>query len=102
MMTKEDWNAVYFTVMPILGVGVSAIGVAIGLLALQRSQAQAAGVGSLEPTGYAPLGVSVRKIHYADSQVLVEVRNPGEWHELRDFIQPESPDVRRIVRSLYG
>jgi hypothetical protein len=101
MITKEDWNTVYFTVIPLLGVGVSAVGVAIGLLALQRSQAQAVGIGSLEPaTGYAPLGVNTPKVHYADSQVLVEVRNPGEWHELREFINPLDPGVQRIYHQV--
>ena len=101
MMTKEDWNTVYFTVIPLLGVGVSAVGVAIGLLALQRSQAQAVGIGSLEPaTGYAPLGVNTPKVYYADSQVLVEVRNPGEWHELREFINPLDPGVQRIYHQV--
>jgi len=101
-MKEEGWNNVYFSTMAILGVGVSALGVAIGLLALQRPQAQAVGVGSLEPSGNAPLGVNIPRVRYDRGQVLVEVRNPGEWHELREFVQPGSPDVRRIVRSLYG
>ena len=101
-MTKEDWNTLYYTVMPILGVGVSAFGVAIGLLALERSKVQTAGVGSLGRPGHVPLGVNTPRVHYDNGLVLVEVRNPGEWHELREFIQPANPDVVRIVRSLYG
>lgn len=100
-MDKEQWNNVYFSTMAMASVAVGALGVAIGLLALERSQARAAGLGSLEPaTG--PLGVNIPRVHYDNGQVLVSVRNPGEWRELREFIQPNSPDILRIVRSLYG
>lgn len=99
-MTKEEWNSVYFSTMAMASVAVGALGVSIGLIALQRSQA-AAGLGSLEPpTG--PLGVNIPRVHYDNGQVLVSVRNPDEWHDLREFIQPGSPDVMRVVRSLSG
>lgn len=58
------------------------------------------GVGSLDLA--AGLGVNVPKVHYDDGRIFVEVRNPGEWHEVRDFIQPTSPDIVRIVSSFSG
>ncbi len=103
MATKEEWNNVYFSAMAIASVAVGALGVTIGLLALKRSQAEAAGVSSLETTGYAPLGVNIPKVHYDNGQVLVSVRSPGEWHDIRDFVQPASPEViSTINRALYG
>jgi len=77
MVTKENWNAPVFTLDHI----------------------QSTGLGSLER---ASLGVNIPRVRYDNGQVLVEVRNPGEWHELREFVQPASPDIIRIVRSFYG
>ena len=71
-------------------------------LMVALSQIHLVGVGSLERPSHAPLSVDIPRVHYDNGQVLVEVRNPGEWHELREFIQPTSPDIMRIVRSLYG
>jgi len=103
MATREEWNNVYFSTMAIASVTLGALGVTIGLLALKRSQAEAVGVGSLETTGYAPLGVNIPRVHYDNGQVLVEVRKPGEWHNIREFVQPLNPDVvNTINRALYG
>ncbi|MBA7475772.1 hypothetical protein ES707_11145 [subsurface metagenome] len=33
------------------------------------------------------------RVRYADGRYLVAVRYPGEWHEIREFIQPDNPDV---------
>jgi hypothetical protein len=103
-MDKEQWNNVYFSTMAMASVVVGVLGVVVGLLALQRSQPQATGVGSLEPpTGYAPLGVNIPRVHYDDGEVLVQVRNPGEWHDIRDFVQPANPEVNSAInRALYG
>lgn len=101
MATREEWNNAYFSTMAIASVAVGTLGVAIGLLALKRSQAEAVGVGSLEPLTYTPLGVNIPKVHYDDGRVLVQVRNPGEWHDIREFIQPDA--VLRIAEGLiYG
>lgn len=101
-MTKEDWNTVYFSTMAMASLAVGALGVVIGLLALERSQAQAAGLGSLEPPA-GPLGVNIPRVHYQDGQVLVQVRNPGEWHNMREFVQPGNPEITRIINGvLYG
>ena len=103
MANKEEWNNVYFATMAIASVTLGALGVTISLLALKRSQAEAVGVGSLETTGYAPLSVNIPKVHYEDSQVLVQVREPGKWYDIREFVQPDNPDVVNTVsRALYG
>ena len=95
-MDKEQWNTVYFSAMAIASVTLGALGVAIGLLALKRSQAEAVGVGSLEITALS-LGVNIPKVHYDDGQVLVQVRNPSEWHDIREFVQPNNPEVVSII-----
>lgn len=101
MVTKEEWNAVYSNVMPILGVGISTLGAALAFLALLRYQAQAAGLGSREPVPVASaLSVNIPKVHYQDSQLLVEVRQPGEWHDIREFIDPYDPNVQRIYHQV--
>jgi len=30
---------------------------------------------------------------YQDGQYLVSVRYPGQWHDLREFVQPDNPEV---------
>lgn len=102
-MPKEDWNNVYFAVMAVTSVAVGTLGVAIGLLALQRAQAQTTGLGGLEPTGYTPLDVNIPKVHYENGDVLVETRAPGEWHKLREFVQPGNPYLNQAIReALHG
>lgn len=99
---KENWDNIYFAVLPLVGVVISTVGVAVGLLALKRSQAEAIGVGALEPTALS-IGVNIPRVHYEDGQVLVQVREPGKWYELRDFVQPLNPEVARIVGGIvYG
>ncbi len=104
MATKDEWNVLYTNVMPVMGVLVSALGVTLAFLVLLRSQSQAAGVASRERLPVSSsLAVNVPEVHYEDGQVLVEVRNPGEWHDIRDFVQPANPEVVRMVRGMsYG
>jgi len=33
------------------------------------------------------------RVQYRDGLYYVAVRNPGEWHEIREFIQPGNPDI---------
>jgi len=42
-----------------------------------------------------------QRVFYQDGQYLVSVRYPGQWHDLRDFVQPSNPDVLAIF-SRYG
>ena len=92
---KDEWTDAYSLVIPMLGIIISALGVSFSLLALTRSEAQT--VGNLEPpTGVA---VDIPKVRYSDSQVFVEVRNPGEWRELREFVQPDAPYLTHVIRE---
>ena len=98
-MTREDWNTVYTIVMPLVGVAISAIGVAISVLRLR--QGEAVGVGSLEPPS--GVAVDVPRVHYQDGQILLSVRNPGEWQEIRGFIRPNDPILTHaIMEALNG
>jgi len=93
---KDEWTDAYSLVIPMLGIIISALGVSFSLLALTRSEAQT--VGNLEPpTGVA---VDIPKVRYSDSQVFVEVRNPGEWYALRDFINPMDPRVQQVYHQV--
>ena len=98
-MIKEDWDNVYFGTMALASVAIGALGVTIGLLSLQRSQA--VGLGSLEPLGYTPLAVDVPRVHYEDGQVFVDVRD-GTWHELREFVQPSDLYVTHAIMEALG
>lgn len=92
---KDEWTESYSLVMPMLGVIIGVVGVSLSLLALTR---QTQTVGGLEaPTGVA---VDVPKVRYSDSQVFVEVRNPGEWHPITSFVQPNDPWVKQIVAQV--
>ncbi len=68
------------TLVPVV-TGITSI--ALGLLALTRSS---------------PLG---RRAYHLDGQYLVSVRYPGQWHDLRSFVQPNNPDVIAVY-SQYG
>jgi len=93
---KDEWTDAYSIVIPMVGIVIGALGVGLSWLALTRSQTQA--VGGLEaPTGVA---VDVPKVRYSDSQVFVEVRNPGEWHPITSFVQPNDPWVKQIVAQV--
>jgi len=104
MVTKEEGNVLHMNVMPIVVLGVGALGVSLGFLALLRSQSQAAGVAGREPVTTVPaLGIAIPQVRYHDGQVIAELRNPGEWHDIRDFVQPTNPAVIRMVREIaYG
>lgn len=91
---NEDWNEAYSVVMPLLGVVISVLGVALTLLTLY-SRAQ--GVGGLEPAS--GVAVDVPRVRYSEGNVLVDVRD-GNWYKLQDFVQPLNPEVIRIVRSI--
>lgn len=99
MITKADWDNAYSNTMPMVAVAVGILGVAISLLTLQRQPAQGAGVSSLEPPRYSPLSVPVPRVHYENGQYLVSVRSPGEWHELREFVQPDNPYLTHVIRE---
>ena len=45
--------------------------------------------------------LSGQRVYYEEGQYLVAVRYPGQWHELREFVQPSNPDVLAIY-SQFG
>ena len=64
------------------------------------SQIQLVGVGSLETPFYTPLGVDIPKVRYQNGDILVSVRSPGEWHDIRDFINPMDPSVQQVYHQV--
>jgi len=42
---------------------------------------------------------SGQRVYYQDGQYLVNVRY-GQWHDLRDFIQPSNPDVLAVYYGI--
>jgi len=89
--SDQQWNTAYASTMAMASVLFGALGVSLSLLALTRSQA----VGSLARLGR--VDVDVPRVHYSDDQVFVEVRNPGEWREMRDFIRPDDPALTHAI-----
>ena len=81
MRTKEQWDRAFELTVPIASVGIGALSVALGIMALSGPR----------------LG---QRIYYEDGQYLVAVRYPGQWNELRDFVQPDNPDVIAVCSQI--
>jgi NO-binding membrane sensor protein with MHYT domain len=98
-MADRDWDNVFFATMAVASVVVGTIGVALVLTLRPQSSA-----GELvnQVSDAIPLSVAVPKVHYQNNEYLVSVRDPGEWRELREFVQPYNPAVINIVGRLYG
>lgn len=77
MITKGEWDRAFELTMPMLSVGVGTLSVALATIALVRSSPG-------------------QRVYYRDGQHMVSVRYPGQWYDLRDFIQPDNPDVIAI------
>ncbi|GAI68460.1 unnamed protein product [marine sediment metagenome] len=75
MRTKEEWDRAFELTVPVAGVAIGALSVVAGVLALW----------TLRPPG--------QRIYSQDGQYLVAVRYPGQWNDIREFIQPANPDV---------
>lgn len=41
-----------------------------------------------------------RRAHYQGGQYLVSVRYPGQWHDVRQFVQPDNPDVLSVYSEI--
>jgi len=82
-MEKEEWDRAFLRVLPVASLGIGVLGVALGIWTLQRSS---------------PLG---QRAYYEDGHYLVAVRHPGQWNDLRDFVQPSNPDVVTVYHQ-YG
>lgn len=83
MRTKEEWDRTFSKLADVGGIAFGSLSVVLGIMAL---------------SGSSPLG---QRIYYLDGQYLVSVRYLGQWHDLRDFVQPDNPDVIAIY-SQYG
>ncbi len=91
MKTKEEWDRAFELTVPVAGVAIGALSVAIGIMYLR---------GSIS------LG---QRVYYQDGQYLVSVRYPFQWNDLREFVQPDNPDILALYsevgpdpRSLYN
>lgn len=40
------------------------------------------------------------RVQYRDGQYLVSVRYPGQWNEIREFVQPDNPDVIAVYSQI--
>ena len=79
MITKEQWDKIFLTLVPVV-TGTTFI--ALGLWALTRPS---------------PLG---QRVYYQDGQYLVSVRYFRQWNEIRNFVQPSNPDVVAIYSQI--
>jgi len=63
----------------------------------------AIGIGTAVVVAIAVAGrvLTERRVYAQDGQYLVSVRYPGQRHDLREFVQPDNPDVLAVY-SQYG
>jgi len=78
LISKEEWDRAFLRALPVASMGMGVFSAAMAILTLQR---------------YGPLG---QRVHYEDGRYLVSVRYPGQLHDIRDFVQPDNPDVLAI------
>lgn len=80
-MTKEEWDQLFHTLMPVLSLGIGAISVALGTMAAFRKKA------------------AEQRVSYESTRYLFDVRY-GELHDPRDFVTPNDPSVQWIYRQV--
>lgn len=80
---EEEWNRSFLRVLPVASLGLGVLSTIMAILTLQR---------------YKPLG---QRVYSQDGTYLVNVRYPGQWHDIRSFVQPTNPDVVTIYHQ-YG
>ncbi len=78
--TEEEWNRALELTLPLVLAGVGVLSLAITIMDFRSRVAQ--------------------KVFYQDGQYLVSVRYPGQHHELRDFVQPDNPDVLAVYAQI--
>ena len=81
-MIREEWDKVFHNLMPVISMGLGSLSVAIALLSFWRA------------------GILGQRV-YQNGQYLVSVRYPGQRHDLREFVQPDNPDVLAVYYQ-YG
>lgn len=82
MAIQEEWDRLFLNLMPVVSTGIGCLSLIIGVLALQR------------------VGSPGRRAYHLDGQYMVSVRYPGQWHDIRQFIQPDNPDVLAIYSQI--
>ncbi|MBA7685870.1 hypothetical protein ES703_94299 [subsurface metagenome] len=82
MITEKGWNQAFEHIVPTVSLAVGTLSVLLATMALTRSS---------------PLG---RRAYHLDGQYLVSVRYPGQWHDIREFIQPDNPDVLAVYSQI--
>lgn len=78
MTIKEEWDKAFETIIPVASLGLGIFSTGMSIAALYR---------------YGPLA---QRVFYEDSQLLVAVRYPGQRTDIRDFVQPDNPDVLAV------
>jgi len=79
-LTAEEWDQLFDRLIPLLSVGIGGLSIALTIMALRSSRL-------------------AWRVLYEDGQYLVNVRD-GQWHDLRDFIQPSNPDVLAVYTQI--
>ena len=79
-ITKEKWDRAFELTIPLVSVGIGILSLAITIMTV-RAQSLA------------------QRVYYHDSQYLVSVRR-GQWYDLRDFVQPDNPDIIAILAQI--
>lgn len=80
-MTTEEWNKMFFELTPVVGGFISLLSLGIGITSLSTRRIQGQGFQQ-------------------DGKYLVNVRFPGQWYDLRDFVQPDNPDVMNVLSQV--
>lgn len=78
--TIEEWNRAFERAVPVVSAGIGVLSLALGIMAFSR---------------FSPLG---QRVYQLDGQCLVSVRYPGQWHDVREFVQPNNS----AVEAIYG
>ena len=78
MTVAEEWDKAFLKVLPIASLGLGIFSTIMAIMTFGRSN---------------PLQ---QRVYSEDGKYLVSVRFPGQWHDLRDFIQPSNPDVLAV------
>lgn len=81
-MIREEWDRMFLNLMPVVSTGLASLSIVLGIMTLLRAS---------------PLG---QRVYYQDGQYLVAVRYPGQWHDIRSFVQPDNTDVVAICSQI--
>ena len=80
-MSSEEWDRAFLRVLPVVSLGLGVISASMTIMTL-RSRFLA------------------QRVSYKDSRYLVSVRYPGQWRDIREFVQPSNPDVMAVYSQI--